>query len=142
GPASAANVVGFPAASGPVPGNGRRAPDGIVRETSVDQRPPAPARLIGREPDLVAARALLRRPDVRLVTVTGPAGTGKTSLALALAADPGLALEHGSVVVDLAAITDPALVVPAIAQALGVSDVGGQPLVEGIKAFLRGRRVL
>src|SRR5262245_28939776 len=104
--------------------------------------PRAGARLIGRERELAEAGELLRRTDVRLATITGPAGTGKTRLALELAAALERSFEHGSVFVDLAPITNPALLVPAVAQALGVQDVSGQPLVEGVKALLRGRRVL
>src|SRR5262249_32379151 len=73
---------------------------------------------------------------------TGPAGTGKTRLAIALAARLGPAFSHGTVFVDLAPIRDPALVVSALATALGLLDVGSQPLTETVKRFLRDRRVL
>ncbi len=85
--------------------------------------PTAPTPLVGRERELEEAAALLERSDVRLLTLTGPGGIGKTRLALELAhrfADrPG-----GAAFVQLATINDGALVAPAIAQALTVSEVG------------------
>jgi predicted ATPase/pimeloyl-ACP methyl ester carboxylesterase/class 3 adenylate cyclase len=104
--------------------------------------PAQPTALIGRARDLADCRDLLLRPDVRLVTITGPAGTGKTRLALEAAAELDGSFEHGTIFVDLAPIADPALVVSAVAQALGVPDVGGQPLIRGVQAFLRDRCAL
>jgi predicted ATPase/DNA-binding CsgD family transcriptional regulator len=90
---------------------------------------------VGRARETAACDALLRRADVRLVTLTGPGGAGKTRLAIEVgwgAADVFEAVWF----VELAAIHDPALVVPTIAQALVVRETGGQPLFERLAVFV------
>src|SRR5215208_4249824 len=77
--------------------------------------PRPPTRLIGRESELAAVCALLAQEHVRLVTLTGPGGTGKTRLALAVAADATVCYPDGIVFVDLSALTDPARVLPTMA---------------------------
>ncbi len=104
--------------------------------------PAQPTPLIGREAEALAVSDLLRRDNVRLLTLTGPGGTGKTRLALQAAADLLDDFRDGVYFVGLAPIRDPELVVAAIAQALGVTEAAGQSLEESLKAYLRSRQAL
>ena len=103
--------------------------------------PTPPTPLLGRRLEVAAVTALLRRDDVRLVTLTGPGGTGKTRLALAAAEEPGPELRDGAVFVDLAAVRDPQLLAAAIAHTLGVAE-SSSSLDEAVGEFLREKRLL
>jgi predicted ATPase/DNA-binding XRE family transcriptional regulator len=94
---------------------------------------------VGREREVAEVRQRLRA--TRLLTLTGAGGIGKTRLALAVATELLDAFRAGAVFVDLAPLDAPALVVPAIAQALGVRE-GDRPLAERLEAALRDRELL
>jgi predicted ATPase len=113
-----------------------------VGRRSAAARPPHPATsLVGREADAAAVVALLRARGVRLVTLTGPGGVGKTRLALRVAElaadDPG---EVGFV--PLAAVADPGLVAATVADGLGVSEVGGRSAGDAVAAAIGDRALL
>jgi len=97
---------------------------------------------IGREAEILSVRQLLERPEVRLLTLTGPGGAGKTRLALQVAAGQREAFRHGVIFVSLAPISDPSLVGSVIAQTLGVREATGQPLNESLKNYLRDKQLL
>jgi predicted ATPase/transcriptional regulator with XRE-family HTH domain len=99
-------------------------------------------RLIGRHTEVAAVSDLLTREDIRLVTLVGPPGIGKTRLSVQVATDLLAAFPDGVFSVALAPISDPALVTPTIAKTLGVKDSVAQPLVDCLVDYLRHRSLL
>ena len=116
--------------------------------TTLDSRPnnlPTQSTpLVGRERDVETVRRLLQQNDVRAVTLTGPAGTGKTRLALRVAAGLSASFEQGLYFVDLAPLNSADKVIPTIARVLNlrVSMEQTTTLLETLKGFLRNRRIL
>jgi predicted ATPase/DNA-binding CsgD family transcriptional regulator len=106
-------------------------------------RLPAPLTpLVGREQEIAAVCALIFRPEVRLVTLTGTGGVGKTRLALGVAAAVNADFADGICLVALAPLIDPGLVLSTIAAALGVQEQGSRPLLEGLQDHLREQQLL
>src|SRR5262245_7562954 len=97
---------------------------------------------VGREREVVAVADRLGREGVRLVTLTGPGGVGKTRLAIRVAEVVALDFPDGLWFVPLASVRDPALVAPTIAQALEVRETADRPIEQGVAAYLTGRRAL
>lgn len=104
--------------------------------------PTPPAPIVGRDAEITALISLLHDPNVRLVTLTGPGGIGKTRLSLAVAAALETAFADGVAFVDLAPLHDPALVATAIAHALGLREIDRQTPIERLVAYLRLRTML
>lgn len=107
-------------------------------ENRLTNLPVQPTQLIGREREVAELRMLLERDGVRLVTLTGPGGTGKTRLALQVAAELVEVFPDGVFFVALAPIVDSQLVVPAIAQMVGVNEAAGQ----SFSAYLATKKLL
>ena len=96
---------------------------------------------VGREAEVHRVREVLSTS--RLLTLTGPGGTGKTRLAMRVASEISFEFPDGVFFVDLAAVTDPALVIPTVAAALQVREEGWErPVEESLKDHLRDRRLL
>src|SRR5258708_35680748 len=101
--------------------------------------------LIDRAGELTAIRQRLGADGAetaRLLTLTGPAGVGKTRVALAAVAEVAEQFPDGVTLVDLSPIRDPPLVLSAIAHALGLADTGSRPVLERLGIFLRARTML
>jgi len=104
--------------------------------------PIQPTPLLGREREVAEIADLLRHADVRLLTLTGTGGTGKTRLALQSAAELIDEFEDGVFLVALAPISDPGLVASTVAGALSVSESAGRALKEDLRNFLSDKELL
>jgi predicted ATPase len=104
--------------------------------------PVQPTRFIGRDRERADLCRLLGEGDVRLVTLTGPGGTGKTRLALQAAGDLVDRFPEGAFFVPLSAVIDPAFVARQIASAVGVRETGSRPLTALLRLFFGDRKLL
>ncbi len=122
------------------PGLETEFPPPRARSTSRVRLPASPSILVGRDREVADLVAMMTRPSVRLVTVTGPGGIGKTRLALAVAGELAQVFPDGVFFVNLAPLTDPQQVLLAVGEAAGI-PIEGEP-VEALSGELQGQQVL
>ena len=127
--------------SGEVVASSSTAPWRVVRLRQTNL-PSVLTPLIGREEEGGVACDLLLKPKVRLLTLIGPPGIGKTRLALQVASDLVEHFEGGVLFVDLSPINDPDLVLPAVATALDLKEAAEQPMEEVLLEYVRDKRLL
>jgi predicted ATPase len=114
----------------------------LRRFTCVEELPRPATRLVGRQNELRELVDLLRDPATRLVTLTGPGGTGKTRLALEAARAMSPIFDEGAVWVSLASVRDPSLVLPTIARALELDEASSSADSDSLADALAGRVLL
>jgi predicted ATPase/DNA-binding XRE family transcriptional regulator len=120
-----------------------RSPSARRTATPSPRNLPAPLTpLVGRDGEVAAVAALLRREEVRLLTLTGPGGVGKTRLAIEVASMSQEAFDDGVIFVPLAPVRDASVVPSVIAETLGIREVAGQALLQTLEHHLRERRML
>jgi len=134
-PGNAYLTSGLPSTSAATPGE-RTAPEPFWK-VSISL-----TSLIGREQDVASVCATISRPEVRLLTLLGVGGIGKTRLSIQVATQLRDRFADGVCFVGLAPISDPTLVISSIAHELGLQEVGARPLVETVKAWLRDKHFL
>ena len=125
-----------------VPGLPSEFPPLKTRTGVPNNLPAQPNELIGREEEVEEVQRLLRLESVRVVTLTGPGGMGKTRLALQIAESLMDEFSDGIYFVALAPISDPNLLASSIAVALGIRETQARPVLEGVKDFLHGKAML
>jgi predicted ATPase/transcriptional regulator with XRE-family HTH domain len=97
---------------------------------------------VGREADAAAVVKLLKRNDIRIVTLVGPPGVGKTRLAIEVAREVKDAFPDGAWWVELAPVAEPETALTTIAQALGIEDRPGKPILRVLQDHLRDKQLL
>ncbi len=116
--------------------------DAVPLRRGPDTWPAPTTAFIGRNAMIRELSTLLRRPSVRLLTLTGPPGIGKTRLSLQVIPEVQDAFAYGAVFVPLAAVRDPARVESAIAQALDVRAAVGGSLLQVLRGYLHDKQLL
>jgi class 3 adenylate cyclase len=111
-------------------------------DSSPNNLPLQPTPFIGREKEVNAVQQLLLREDLRLLTLTGPGGVGKTRLGLQVAAELSEHFADGIWFVSLVPLTDPDLVIPALIQTLGLQEARDQSPLEHLKDALHEKKML
>src|SRR6266508_4555138 len=111
-------------------------------EFSISPLPLSLTPLLGREKEVSAVTKILSRFDVRLVTLIGPPGVGKTRLAVQVANEAADMFAHGVQFIDLAPVSEPSGFLSALAQGLGVNDIPDMPLITRLVQALRQKNML
>ncbi|MEO8285538.1 MAG: tetratricopeptide repeat protein [Chloroflexota bacterium] len=114
----------------------------ILQSTTLMQMPVQATDFVGRESEVEEIRGLLRQSDVRMLTLLGPPGIGKTRLSVEGALGLGRDFPDGVYFVALSTITDPTLAIRAVAAAVGLQEVGHLPILDTMKEWLQGKRIL
>ncbi|MCI0577430.1 MAG: tetratricopeptide repeat protein, partial [Chloroflexi bacterium] len=125
-----------------VPADAARPVLTFLDQEAPNNLPMLPTSFVGREPEMATIQERLRRPDIRLLTLTGPGGAGKTRLALQAAATLLNEYEHGVFFVNLAPLQDATFLLDTVAHTLGLVQGDVQPLDRQLEAFLRDRHLL
>ena len=120
-------------------GEGKFPPLKSLNQTNL---PVQPTPFLGRERELAEVLDLLEREDVRLLTLTGAGGTGKTRLALQAVAELVEKYPDGVWFVGLADVMDPGLLLPTIAQSLEIREAAGETLEAAVERYLRSKRIV
>jgi predicted ATPase/transcriptional regulator with XRE-family HTH domain/Tfp pilus assembly protein PilF len=129
-------------ATGSAPSNRGGGYVGYAKASLPTNLPVPTTSFIGREREVTGVSKLLRSPQARLLTLTGPGGVGKTRLALQVGAETLTYFPDGVWFVDLSPILEAALVTSTIAQALGIKEAPGKPLIETLVASLGEKQIL
>jgi predicted ATPase/transcriptional regulator with XRE-family HTH domain len=123
-------------------GHDQAIPPTIFLGTQLNNLPTPSTPLVGRTQEVQTVCSILRRSEVRLLSLTGPGGVGKTRVAMQVASVLHNELDDGAFFVALAPISDPTLVTSTIARTLDIKDVGSLPLFDSVTAYLRNKNVL
>jgi predicted ATPase/DNA-binding NarL/FixJ family response regulator len=126
----------------PAPVEERKGLRNVVKPEPIWKVPTTFTSFIGREQDVAAIEAMLLRPEVRLVTLAGIGGIGKTSLALQIASHLRSSFAEGVCFVGLVSTSDPELIPSIIAETLGIHQVDSLSIFEQVKLFLHDRQLL